>query len=209
MLIDNCIPVAPWRGPVAIVCGGPSLSLIQVRELGIARAKNKIRVIAVNDAIYPCFFADVLHACDANWWKMHEGIDTFYRGPKTSLEKSFKDVRVLTKTGDVGFDPEPGKIRSGGSSGYQAIHIAAKIWQPRAIILVALDYSGESARDHWWGRYTGPMDKHSNMPNRRRDIRILTDELISKGIRFFNASRQSTIDWLPQVSLEQPGWENL
>ncbi|BCH33147.1 hypothetical protein MesoLjLc_50770 [Mesorhizobium sp. L-8-10] len=193
---------------MVIVAGGPSLTLSQVRQIGIARARDKIRVIAINDAIYPCWFADLLHACDRKWHDLHGGVPAF-KGVKTSLEiTGYHDVRTLKNTGVGGFDDAPGCIRSGGNGGYQAVHLAAKLGA-RTIILVGYDYSDDGARLHWFGPHKGEMDKHSNVQNWRKHMRELTDELAGRGIRCVNATIRSTIDWLPRVSLDTDGWEIL
>src|SRR5690606_9521612 len=77
---------ALFRGrPTVIVAGGPSLDLAQVRAVAMARAGDRIRVVAVNDAVYPCWFADIAYACDRKWWRYHNGLPGF-PGRKLSLE---------------------------------------------------------------------------------------------------------------------------
>lgn len=201
--MDNrCLPIAPFGDrPVVIVAGGPSLTLAQVRHIGIARAQDKIRVFAVNDAIYPCWFADAVHASDKRWWVKHDGLP-FFKGLKTSLEVTgFHDVRTLKNTGVEGYDDEPGCIRGGCNGGSQTTQIAAKVGG-RKIILVAFDYSDDGARSHWFGLHGPGMDMHSNVANWRKHFRVVTDELGKRGIKVFNATIKSTIDWLPRIELE-------
>lgn len=199
----------PWRGTVVAIAAGPSLTIQQCRLIGMARAQNKVRVITINDAIYACFYADVMHACDKAWWTLHEGVPHF-SGPKTCLEITpYKDVKTLANTGVTGFDEAPGACRSGANGGFQAVHIAAKIWQPKKIILVGYDYSDDGGRSHFWGKYQNPaMDKHSNVQHWRRNLEELTNILGKRGILVANATIKSTITWLPRLSLDQPNWEN-
>lgn len=183
-----------------IVAGGPSVSLPGIREIGISRSRSKCNVIAVNDAIYPCWFADRLHACDSRWWIENNGVSGF-DGVKTSLEPvPFADVITLKNTGIEGFDPEPGCLKSGSNSGYQAVHLAAKIGAKK-IILYGLDFTDDGAREHWFGKHKSGMDKHSNVPEWRRLFRGLTEHLSSMGIEVLNAGEKSTLTWLPRIRL--------
>ncbi|WPE19947.1 hypothetical protein [Shinella zoogloeoides] len=188
------------RETVVIIAGGPSVTVNDVRTIGLARAAERCSVIAVNDAVYPCWFADHLHACDARWWIEHFGVPGF-AGAKTSLEAvPFDDVITLTNTGIEGFDPNPGAIRSGSNSGYQAVHIAAKAGA-RRIVLIGLDYTDDGARMHWFGTHKPGFDKHSDVVGWRRHLMKLTDELGTFGVTVVNAGYRSTLSWLPRVDL--------
>lgn len=200
--MSACLPIAPF-GERAVVCvaSGPSLTLSQIRRIGIARAQDKIRVIAINDNIYPCWFADVAHASDRKWWDLHAGVPHF-KGLKTSLEVTgFSDVRTLKNTGIQGFDDRPGCIRGGCNGGFQAVHLAASLGA-RRIILVGYDFTEDGARSHWFGLHGPGMDMRSNVQNWLNHFRDLTEILQARGIRIQNATITSTIHWLPKISLD-------
>lgn len=183
-----------------IVAGGPSVNVGDIRTIGMARAADRCRVIAVNDAVYPCWFADVAYACDNRWWVEHSGVPGF-RGQKMSLEPvPFKDVETLKNTGIEGYDPEPDCLRSGSNSGYQTVHLAAKLGAKK-IILLGLDYTDDGARMHWFGTHKPGMDKHSNVVEWRRLLLGLTDILNGMGIEVLNAGLKSTLSWLPRCDL--------
>lgn len=191
-----------WDGRTAVVvAGGPSVTLRQVREIGVARSQDKCRVIAVSDAVYPCWFADVLFSSDAKWWDHNSGVPTF-DGSKVSRNCLGRyEVDYLRETGAEGYDPTPGTIRHGSNSGHQAVHLAAQLGASR-IIIVGMDFSDDGARDHWFGYHVGNMDMHSDVVEWRRKFRILTDALAIEEVAVVNASLSSTIKWLPQTSLE-------
>lgn len=183
-----------------IVAGGPSVNVGDIRTIGMARAADRCRVIAVNDAVYPCWFADVAYACDNRWWVEHSGVPGF-RGQKMSLEPvPFDDVETLKNTGIEGYDPEPGCLRSGSNSGYQAVHLAAKLGAKK-IILLGLDYTDDGARMHWFGTHKPGMDKHSNVVEWRRLLLGLTDILNGTGVEVLNAGLKSTLSWLPRCDI--------
>lgn len=186
--------------PVVIVAGGPSVNVNDIRTIGIARSVDRCRVIAVSDAIYPCWFADWLHSSDRRWWQEHTGVSGF-SGYKSSLEPvPYPDVKTLRNTGLEGYDPRPCCIRNGANSGYQAVHLAAQLGA-RKIILLGLDYTDDGARTHWFGHHKPGMDKHSDVQQWRRLLRDLTQILNAAGIEILNAGMKSTLTWLPRVDL--------
>ncbi len=188
--------------PVVIVGGGPSVTLKDVRIIGMARARDRCRVMAINDAVYPCWFADHVHACDRRWWDEHRGLPNFF-GLKTSVEQTrFMDVDALVNTGISGFDKTPGCIRTGMNSGYQAVHIAAQAGAEQ-IIVDGIDFTNDGARDHWFGLHQPGMDKNSSVGDWRHLFRELTDELASRGIQIWNAGNRSTNSWLPSFPIEK------
>ena len=195
------IPRSLSPRPVIIVAGGPSVTISDVRTIGIARSQDRCRVMAINDAVYPCWFADHVHACDRRWWDEHQGLPHFF-GLKTSVEPTrFPDVDQLQNTGVAGFDPTPGCVRTGMNSGYQGVHIAAQAGAEK-IILLGIDFTNDGARDHWFGRHKPGMDKHSSVGDWRHLFRELTDELTGKGVQILNASQRSTLSWLPSFKIE-------
>lgn len=178
----------------------------------MARSQDKCRVIAVSDAVYPCWFADILYSCDSKWWEDPDNLGVQgFRGLKLGLEPTrYSDVRVLRNTGIEGFDSQAGCIRSGSNSGAQALQVAVKVGG-MSIFLVGIDLSGEKSsgdgtRDHWFGRHKPEHDRNSNAQELRRLFRVLTDDLIGRGIKIYNCSKSSTLTWLPFIDLEEPGW---
>lgn len=186
--------------PVFIIAGGPSVELSGIRLIARHRSGGHCRVIAVNDAVYPCWFADHLHASDCRWWIENGGVKR-YPGRKTSVEITpFSDVEHFEKTGDRGFDPTEGKIRTGQNSAFQAVHIAAAEGETR-IVLYGVDFTDDGARAHWFGHHKPGMDKRSDVKLWREMLRELTEELRTRGVVVMNASPESTITWLPRFDL--------
>lgn len=196
-----------WKGETAVlVAGGASLTLSQVRLIGMARARGLVRVIAINDAIYPCWFADIHYACDAKWWRAHEGVpnaphrrmrmsatsngvDSFYAG--------YDDIEPIERSGTTGFDQRPEFITTGGNGGWQAIHIAAHLGVSRAI-LVAYDMRGP----HWFGDH--PQACRSTPPNMENRIRHFAEfaDILKGRITVVNASPGSALTMFRPVDLE-------
>lgn len=207
--MSNVIPMSPFgRRPVIVVAGGPSLTLAQVRIVGMARAADKCRVIAVNDSIFPCWFADILYAGDERYWRHRSGVPR-YPGMKIAIQRTeFPDVRVVENAGPDYVGDEGLRIGGWKNSGAQAVHLAARLFATR-ILLLGFDYSGsresgDGTRDHWFGRYEHPrLDVNSDVAEIKRLFRVLTDHLTAKGVEIVNCSPGSTVDWLPTSTIEQ------
>lgn len=192
-----------WESyPVVIVAGGESFSAAQARLIGMARARDRVRVIAVNDAVYPCWFADIAYAADAAWW-LHHGDLPGFQGMKLSIEPNAgyppmpEFVDFLRNTGKDGFDTAPDALRTGENGGYQTIHLAAHLGA-RKMLLVGFDNRGT----HWFGRHPAGVRKDpANFNARYAALKGLAAYLKKAGIEVRNASPGSAIDIFPSVDL--------
>lgn len=140
-----------WEGQtVAVLASGPSMSQAvadQVHGYGLP-------AIAVNNTWQLAPWAQVLYAADAQWWQ-HNPKALDFAGLKVSVktgEPLPKAVHALRQTGYEGFDPDPGCVRVGGNSGYQAVHVAANAGA-KTILLLGFDMHGT----HWHGEHRPPL----------------------------------------------------
>lgn len=165
---------------------------------------SKIRVIAVNDAIYPFWFADWLHFCDQNW--AFENIQHFHTFPgiKTTLAEDVPAAWVtgyLENSGIVGFDPDPSKCRTGGNSGYQAMHIALHAGA-KTIGLVGFDMKdAPNGEGHFFGEHRNGIKSPyevSMVPY----FGTLLEEIDRRGVKVFNCNPDSALTTFPMNTLE-------
>lgn len=196
--------VEPWfeGRPVVIIAGGPSVTLRDIHLIARKRLDlgSKWRVIAVNDAVYPAWWADWLHACDANWWHWHIQRVAHFAGIKTTLDPSVPRewAWLLDNTGNEGFDPSPRNCRTGGNSAYQAMHCAIHAGASK-IVLVGVDMDKGS---HWFGEHP----KEANVDRATAMLPAfptLVPTLKARGIEVLNASLRSRLEIFPKVELEQ------
>lgn len=203
-----------WRAPrlwpgatVACVAGGPSLDLEQVRRLYLARAAGRVRVVAVNDSVFPAWWADALYACDWRWWRKHAGAPGF-AGLKVALSNArghvaaWPEIRILENTGTTGLETDPGGLRTGRGGGYQALNLAVHLGAAR-ILLVGYDMKADAAgRTHWFG-------DHEDWPSREGVYRgamlphfaSLVAPLARLGVAVVNCTPESALDAFPRKSL--------
>lgn len=174
-----------------VVGGGPSLTLDQVRTLAFARLTGRCFVIAVNDAIYPCWFADWLHAADFQWWQWNIHAVQHFQGLRTTIcDMAPLDwARRLKVTGVMGFDPDPSCCRTGNNSGYQAVHSAIHAGANR-IVLLGLDMS----RGHWFEDERSP--DYDLGETAAHHFASLVSPAVERGVQIFNASPASKLNTL-------------
>lgn len=195
-----------WKDrTVVCVGGGPSLSLKQIHQIGTARGDDKCRVIAVNDAVYPCFWADWLHAGDLQWWRWHIQRVNGFQGIRTTVSDDVPAPWVngyLEFTGDEGFDPDPSCLKSGRSSGYQAIcigmHTAAK-----RVVLVGFDMKFPDGGDrHWFGDH--PTRSIVNYETQMMpSFETLLPAIAERNVEVINCSPGSALTVFPMGELEK------
>lgn len=189
---------------IACVAGGTSLSLSQVRAIGIARARDDIRVIAINDAVYPCWFADLLYACDREWLDHHRGVPGF-EGRRVTLSSGrlepYPDADWLMATGPEGFEPDPGGLRTAGMSGYQALNLCAHLGASR-VLLVGYDARG-GTKDHWFGQHPDECRREILRPFEKRAHHYdkIAGPLLDRGIDVVNCTPGSAITAFRQGDL--------
>lgn len=135
--------------PVLILATGPTS-----KKFGVDLFRGKAFVIAVNDAYRLCPWADMIYACDYDWWCFHAAYVRGLQGEKVTLRHDV-NIPVIGGVREVpaikfprrGFSAGP-EIFMGHNSGYQALQIAAglsnKIW------LAGFDM-GATGNTHFFG----------------------------------------------------------
>lgn len=197
-------------GLFVLVATGPNLSLADIRRLGIARAaRDDITVIAINDAVYPCWFADIAYASDQRWWQYHKGLPRFAGLKLTAAclndqgrndnAVPFPDVQTYDRSGDSGVDDAPGRIRTGENSGYAAINVALKFDAKR---LLLLGYDAREGGTHWFGSHPAGMRGAPNLKNWLYHYEALLPALKKRGVEIFIGSKETALTFYPYLSLE-------
>lgn len=116
---------AQWPGEtVAIFASGPSMT----QEIADA-VRGTCRVIAINyQALDLAPWADVIYGSDQRWWaECWDQVSTL-PGRKLGLANAYypQDVECLKRSTEA-FDLRPDYLSGGGSSGYAAVNVAAKL----------------------------------------------------------------------------------
>jgi hypothetical protein len=220
--------VAPeWKGrTVAILGGGPSLTMDQVETVRMANVAGLLQCIAVNDAYLAAPWADLLYAADAKWHEWHtRGI------PKPALGLSAAQVALLFKsfagqkcsiatqqnriTDDAthvlknkhgndhgsGISLDPQYIVTGSHSGHQALNVAI-LAGAATVLLLGFDGKAVDGRTHWHGGHP-VMTPTSDWEKRARAWTESQHAIRATGVRIVNCSPVSSINHFEKMTLEQ------
>lgn len=198
-LVPFSVPRAWPASTVVCVATGPSLTPEDVDA-----CRGRARVIVVNDAYRLASWADVLYACDARWWRWHEGAPAF-GGLKVGLAvPGFRyppDVQLMQPTGDEGVETQPTGLRTGHHSGYQAVNLAVH-FGARRIVLLGYDLRfGPGGAHHFFGAH--PNGVAPALDRFLPPYTTLVAPLAQLGVEILNATRCTALTVVPRVPLEE------
>lgn len=183
-----------------IIGGGPSLTPEQVE---MCRGH---RVIAVNNAVYLCPWAEALYFCDARWFGWHKDAVLSFSGPVYTLDNRHLTSQIpglisLRNDGTAGLCDEPDGLRTGRNSGYQAINLAVHRGATR-ILLLGFDMRAVGGKVHWHKQHpiATPADHLDVM---RPLFRTLVEPLKARGVEVLNCTPGSALDVFPKVDLAE------
>lgn len=187
-------------GTVLCIASGPSLTR---EDVDLCQGKVDA-AIAINTSYQMAPWADVLYACDVQWWRDHDWAQDF-AGMKFARRFGQKPyphgVQGLRDTGSHGLELDPTGIRTGRNSGYQALNVAVHLGAAR-ILLLGYDMSKDpKGRSHWHpphrtGAQASPYDAF------RRAFESTVEPLRALGIEVINCSRRTELTTFPRVRLE-------
>lgn len=161
-------------------------------------------MIVVNDNYRLAPWADVLYACDAEWWDHHKGVRSFAGERWTQSRRAAQQyglhwVESKAARGLSRYGPE---IHQGGNSGYQALNLAAQ-WGADPIVLLGYDMQTQGDKRHWFGDHPGALNKSSGYPVWVRAYNDAAADLSAWGVRAYNCTRETALTCFPRKSLSE------
>lgn len=153
-------------------------------------------------------WADVLYACDIDWWRKYGGVPDFH-GLKIGLDAHKHepkwDVRTVccVKGDDRLRLSQFGVVGWGGNSGFHAINLAVQ-FGVRRIILVGYDMTLANGL-HWHGKHVHGLNNptQGNVNRWRICVDAAADTLRDVGVEVVNASPISALRNYPKMTLEE------
>lgn len=194
---------ARWSHCV-VAATGPSLSPA-VAERCVGQ-----HVVAVNDAYRLFPWAEVLYACDPDWWEVHQGCPGF-AGEKWSSHDVINNnnklataarygLRLVGGRAEEGFSLDPTVIHYGQTSGFQAINLALLMGARRAV-LVGFDMHTRGPR-HFFGDHPEPLSNYMRFETVVPVFRRAAAQLPA-GVEIVNCTPGSALDCFPMMPLEE------
>lgn len=196
-----------WAGAVvAILGGGPSLTREQIDI-----CRDTTTTIVINSSVYAAPWADLLYFCDAKWYRWNEAAVRDFRGMRVTLEnEKLRDelpdlvcMRNDSKGSSErreGFCSDPSGLRTGGNSGYQALHLAVHMGARRILLLGYDMRPGPGGRMHHYPEHPTPTNPDAVRFWAPR-FRSLIEPLARLGVEVLNCTPGSLIDCFPRVDL--------
>jgi len=196
--------IVPRWSQCVVAATGPSLTP------AVAAQCVGQHVVAVNDAyrLFPA--ADVLYACDPDWWELHQGCPGF-AGEKWSSHDPLNNndklataqrfgLRLVGGRDGEGFSFDPKAVHYGSNSGFQAINLAL-LMGVRRVLLVGFDMHSRAGR-HFFGDHPEPLSNYMRfetlVPTFRRAAALLPPDR-----QIINCTPGSALDCFPALSLEE------
>lgn len=201
-----------WSGKKAVLLGGgPSLTSEQVELVRAARAADRVRVIAINDAYRIAPFADICYFADSRWFGWHKEKPEFlaFAGEKCSIRNTGMNVDdasvhlLRNKHFPIhGYEIslDAGALATGRNSGYQAVNLAILAG---AAPLILLGFDGKQdgeGRGHWFGEHP-EREPVAAFAEYCKAFTAGAADIKAAGARVLNASPGSAIDDFEKVDL--------
>lgn len=181
-----------------IVCLGTGPSLTQA---DVEACRDRVPVIAIKDAIQWAPWAEVLYCGEERWWQHYGPTLTFPGRRYTVHPQCGAWATVLKGTGATGLELTPTGLRTGKTSGYQAINLAVHLGA-RVVVLLGYDLQpGPDGRSNFCGSH--PYAKKAPPYGFAPVFRELVEPLRAIGVRVLNASRATALTCFPRLALAE------
>lgn len=190
-----------WKGAtVVILASGPSFS--EEQAAAVLRWRNQDRntrkVVAINTTYQRAPWADLLYACDRQWWQVyHErvklecpGMDLWTQDPDAAKKHEINYIKSLR---GEGLSLTPGVIHQGENSGYQAIGL---VYQAGVSVVYLLGYDMQGC--HWHGPHPGILNKPNPYSNWLRNFNRLAVDCKTVGLEVVNCTLTTALRSFPQ-----------
>lgn len=194
---------ADWQGKtVFLIGGGPSLRGFDFTKLQALRSGSII--IAINDAVRCCPFANVVFSIDRVWLGRRHATIRAFRGERVAVvdaahAKFLRGIRYFRRSREARLSEDPGVICTGENSGFAALGMAVMRGATK-VFLLGFDMKGPGhfhAGYEWYCPH-GVAD----YPRWAGYFDVLADAAKARGVEVFNCNPDSAIRCFPFASVD-------
>ena len=179
-----------------MLASGPSLTEEDVALVKKWRNPKEGRKVCVVNATFRLApWADVLYACDRQWWDTYGTELEWFTGERYCYAQGgerWGAKRIVGHPGG-GLCNQPSEIRTGGNSGHQAISLVYNLGAKR-IILLGFDMGHHSGKTHWHGNHPQGLGNGGNYPQWIQWMGMLAKDLKARGVDVINCTRVTKLD---------------
>lgn len=185
-----------WPGSIVVcIASGPSLTQGQVDY-----CRGRAKIIVVNDNYRLAPWADLLYACDHQWWKWHKGANGFSGIRATQDESAAEefDIQWIPSRKGSGLSTDPQYIHQGRNSGYQAINLAFLLGAKRIVLLGYDMHVRPSGRPRWFGHHP-----NLQVPNYTDYISHYESIAAQRLVEIINCTPSTALNCFPKTELHE------
>mgnify|MGYP003575330042 CR=1 FL=1 len=149
-------------------------------------------------------WADVLYACDWQWWNRYHTHTATFRGERWTCNDRAAEEFGLSHVEPIHgseYQFREDAIHAGSNSGYQAIQLAAMFGATR-IVLLGFDFQRTGGATHWHGDHPAGFANGGDYKAWSWQMEILAHDLIRRGVEVINCSRVSALECFKKEPLE-------
>lgn len=192
-----------WEGEtVCILASGSSAKAADADYV-----KGKARLIVVNNAFRLAPWADLLYACDVNWWKEYEhprdgGLSWVdFEGLLVSQDARAERPHRVPSEDKPGLSLDPLRIHQGGNGGYQALNLAVLLGASR-VLLLGFDMKGTHFHGPHPSGLNNPEDSN-HFPKWIKNFQTTLPDLEKGGVEVINCTWGSALKCYRKKRLRQ------
>jgi len=185
------------RQTAIVIASGPSANDAELERL------VGWPVVVVNDCWRLYSAADILYACDHQWWDKYAADTDAFAGERVTQSKESAERYGLTYIkgeAGLGFSEQHGVVKNNHNSGAQAMQLAHQRGA-RRLILIGFDGGPLGGRMHWFGNHPKGLANDSPWHAVIAGHRQMAIDAERMGIEIINTSRHSAIDCYSKARL--------
>jgi hypothetical protein len=168
-------------------------------------------IVAFNDACRLVPKADILYACDAEWWEYHKGC-AWFAGEKWSLHNVLESpklaiaekygVNLIRGEAGEGFCTNPAKLHYGSNSGFQGINLACHLigWAGK-ILLFGFDMRRVEGKSHFFGEHPPELrPRQTDYQQWFREFNMAA-KMLPDSVQVLNCTPNSALPSFPRMDV--------
>lgn len=205
--MDKAYPRIEWKKAITVIfASGPSLN---ATDVDFSHCANFVKTIAVNESWRMCVDCpDIVYGADPPWWKNRRPMGLI-KAELWTQDKNWQNgeakelglMQIESRPGaDISLDPT--YIFQGANSSFQAMNLAI-LFGSRRIVFLGLDLGITDKKTHWHEYPDTFKRKEPGYAIFRKNFEEAAPKLKELGIEVINASRRTTIDCFPQMTIQE------
>lgn len=172
-------------------------------------------MIVINDAWRLCPDADVLYACDWDWWNVHgPAVIAGFKGERLVHHgHPTPDAREIDVARRFGLTPVPGApgkglgtppvIHQGENSGYQALNVAHHRGAGRILMLGYDMRRSQDERSHFFGDHPKGLQRDTRYHELVPLFDRLAADLEDAGVEVLNCTRSTALKCFARTTIDE------